>query len=539
MHKKEKRKIMNKQKTILKWLYGVAIILSTMGYAQRNISQLQPTASSSTTDSDGDGIMDELDKDDDNDGILDSVEAFVCGVENASFVILGSEVASTIENASIDSYAQVTAGLSSAGIIATYARQDNYAPTQIGRVVNSTGPNNLALKVVQPQYSDIGGTLGTKVNNGNYARVVNYAFRRDKFDVSQPYRKLVIEYDWRGESNPVYNEWGTYISNGKKGTVYTTVETEDTYSAITTYRSGFWLVINKYRHGLIGQRNQNAFKPNKWYRIKTEYILLNDSTLRIKNYMTEYDANGSLNAFTGQDTYSYNYDVNLSLADYSWLTNGFEAGIMADSDFANVNTYWEECDSDGDRLPNRVDLDSDNDGCGDAVEGTGGFSQLSLVPTSMSGGNVGATSGDYFRPFAENLGQVVSTTATAAEYGVPTIAGSGQAAGNAYNATLKNFLCTCFKDANTSGAGLITHHGITLLKRAGETSSDWPMSRKGAWTVLESNTKGLVLTRMTTAQINAIASPQEGMITYDTEVKCIKVYNGTKWSCFNAPACLQ
>lgn len=96
----------------------------------------------------------------------------------------------------------------------------------------------------------------------------------------------------------------------------------------------------------------------------------------------------------------------------------------------------------------------------------------------------------------------------------------------------------CHRPANTSGIGLDTNHGITLLKRAGARDKDnWPMVRKGAWTALESNTKGLVVTRMTTAQIGAIASPQEGMITYDTDAKCLKIYNGTQWSCFSTPSC--
>ncbi|HQD45774.1 MAG TPA: thrombospondin, partial [Kaistella sp.] len=66
---------------------------------------------------------------------------------------------------------------------------------------------------------------------------------------------------------------------------------------------------------------------------------------------------------------------------------------------------------------------------------------------------------------------------------------------------------------------------------------NWPMIRKSAHTALESNTKGFVITRMTTAQITAIVSPQEGMMVYDTVAKCLKLYDGTVWSCFSTPAC--
>ncbi|MEC5157787.1 hypothetical protein [Chryseobacterium sp. MP_3.2] len=99
--------------------------------------------------------------------------------------------------------------------------------------------------------------------------------------------------------------------------------------------------------------------------------------------------------------------------------------------------------------------------------------------------------------------------------------------------------CFCYNLPNTATAGTNTQHGITLLKRAGGSSADWPMVRKSALTALESNSKGFVITRMTTAQINAITSPQEGMMVFDTSpsVKCLKIYSDGVWSCFNTPAC--
>ena len=97
----------------------------------------------------------------------------------------------------------------------------------------------------------------------------------------------------------------------------------------------------------------------------------------------------------------------------------------------------------------------------------------------------------------------------------------------------------CYTDA-AGGTGINTNHGITLLKRAGgSASTDWPMVRKSAFTALESNSKGFVITRMTTAQINAIVLPQEGMMVFDLSpsVKCLKIYSDGAWSCFSTPAC--
>ncbi len=51
---------------------------------------------------------------------------------------------------------------------------------------------------------------------------------------------------------------------------------------------------------------------------------------------------------------------------------------------------------------------------------------------------------------------------------------------------------------------------------------------------LRSTNKGMLPPRMTTAQMNAIASPAIGLMVFDTDVKCLKTYNGTSWECANA-----
>jgi hypothetical protein len=46
---------------------------------------------------------------------------------------------------------------------------------------------------------------------------------------------------------------------------------------------------------------------------------------------------------------------------------------------------------------------------------------------------------------------------------------------------------------------------------------------------LSSTTKGLLLPRMTTTEINAIASPAAGLTVYNTTLALICFYNGTAW----------
>ncbi|KIA82984.1 hypothetical protein OA84_05330 [Kaistella solincola] len=112
-----------------------------------------------------------------------------------------------------------------------------------------------------------------------------------------------------------------------------------------------------------------------------------------------------------------------------------------------------------------------------------------------------------------------------------------------------NALCGgCFKDPVTDAVKNPSIHGITSLKRAGVRNPDnWPMVRESAYTVLESNSKGFVINRLTTTQLNAIATAGnavDGMMAYDTTEKCLKLYvvdlvnpANTGWSCFNTPAC--
>ncbi len=83
---------------------------------------------------------------------------------------------------------------------------------------------------------------------------------------------------------------------------------------------------------------------------------------------------------------------------------------------------------------------------------------------------------------------------------------------------------------------------LLLLGRAGDDNSNWPMVRKGAWTVLEAKTKGFVVNRLTDAQITAIPSAdlREGMMVYNIPQDCLQINidgTATGWKCFNTQTC--
>ena len=103
----------------------------------------------------------------------------------------------------------------------------------------------------------------------------------------------------------------------------------------------------------------------------------------------------------------------------------------------------------------------------------------------------------------------------------------------------------CYKPEVITGTKLPTTHGISSLGRAGTSNVDnWPMVRNGGWIALEAQTKGFVINRIpTTAAVNAIPNPVEGMAVYDMQAKCLKIYttlnNGAsyEWRCYNVQSC--
>lgn len=77
-----------------------------------------------------------------------------------------------------------------------------------------------------------------------------------------------------------------------------------------------------------------------------------------------------------------------------------------------------------------------------------------------------------------------------------------------------------------------TKMGITIQQK----SSSWPENIPNGFLALESKTKGFVITRVSHVSQapqpgDAVAEPKEGMIVYDIQDRCVKLYNGTQWKC--------
>lgn len=90
----------------------------------------------------------------------------------------------------------------------------------------------------------------------------------------------------------------------------------------------------------------------------------------------------------------------------------------------------------------------------------------------------------------------------------------------------------CTKPAATGTPDGYTKFGITVQQK----SSQWPENIPNGFIALESKNKGLVITRVahvsqTPQPGDAVAEPKEGMMVYDIQDSCVKLYNGSEWKC--------
>ncbi|MDM1346828.1 hypothetical protein [Myroides marinus] len=93
------------------------------------------------------------------------------------------------------------------------------------------------------------------------------------------------------------------------------------------------------------------------------------------------------------------------------------------------------------------------------------------------------------------------------------------------------FCSICYYPTVVGNNGdIMNSSGFMAVSTLNRKNSDWVSKRGNAFVVLESYNKGLVLTRLTTAQIEAL-KPVEGMMVYDSTANCLKLYNGKTWGC--------
>ena len=202
------------------------------------------------------------------------------------------------------------------------------------------------------------------------------------------------------------------------------------------------------------------------------------------------------------------------------------------------------CDTDNDGLDNSLDLDSDNDGCLDAIEGGANITASQLV---TSGGTVSVGIGST----ASNQNLCAANTCVNIN-GIPQLSPlptgynntTGQTVGGSSDGIQSSACITvCYETPTNLTTSVPVKHGITVLGRAGADNGNWPMLRNSAYTALEGKTKGFVVTRNSSPE-TTITNPVVGMMVFDTNegaTGCLKIYTGSGagegWKCFSTQTC--
>ncbi|KQS94188.1 hypothetical protein [Chryseobacterium sp. Leaf394] len=435
----------------------------------------QDISKNACLDSDLDGVADYLDLDDDNDGILDTEEGCLPTVTMGTIVDNAKITELKNTGSTVFSLVPPGAALPLGGVKVSHNSGGNgwgyYTPNVATTTINLNGTQSAPFPTTYLDVIDYGNTVG------GIARNVSIDFGASANSIStadNDYQYIIGIAGLGNEEAVITNIFSVPLTVLSNSDVFNT----GVYSLLDGVPS-----VTPGQIGNVVSTNTNATQGYTFYSIPKSV------------------ASFTMNLTGGNDPH------------------GFIFGVY------NMNC---NANTDGDAYPNHLDLDSDNDGCADAVEGGGAFTTADLQTA------LGVLSSQSPN---QNLGNNVGNTAVT--MGVPLVAGTGQTFGDSQNAAV-NGGCYCYKPGiQNAGVSNPVKHGITALNRAGSGVSEWPTVRQSAWTVLESKTKGFVVNRLTALEIAAIpkANLVEGMMVYDKDVQCLKIYNGTIWSCFRTQAC--
>lgn len=454
---------------------------------------------SNCMDSDGDGIIDTNDLDDDNDGILDTDEGLFCAGLTRNLKIgfvdtsigrrgLMQDMLTNSVNFSYTGTYNKIPGITlvpyatEAAVTEAQLLADEidifYSGSTNSEVVNST----------------------TKLAAATNARILAWATNNDKGIISLQNNAWDYGYQLTpNNDNPdvPYGPIGDAVfTNG--------YWPETTFSQSGTIQMTIASLTRTYETAMVDEKGKAVFIRDKAIKM----VLIPDGT-------------------------AFNDNVSAVTPDNA------ERKIAANVWAYGIDTFLEgrqECntiDTDVDSIPDHLDLDSDNDGCLDALEGDADISPSQLVDAggSVSVG-IGSSASD------QNLcedGSCIDAN------GVPTIAMGGQGIGDSQDASVN--LCFCTKPG---AVGFALESSVGILTKQNVTIANWPQSVPNGYIVLDAAQKGMVITHMTTVQIDAL-TPVEGMLVYDTDEQCVKLYRGltplidplrTGWQCI-ARGCNQ
>ena len=252
-------------------------------------------------------------------------------------------------------------------------------------------------------------------------------------------------------------------------------------------------------------------------------------------------------------TTSGTYKVSIESAGNGAAAYDYNKDRLAIASVANCNGIG---DTDGDGIPDYLDVDSDNDGCPDAIEGSENVNNLQVYPLDLPIGHPdyafrGQTKVTYAGFTTNTPANIISTSPNS--LGVPQLVNNagnnlnsvtnptnlagvadntdsplpnsdiGQGFGSSKDATVNTF--TCRRPGIGGTPDDYTKIGFSTQKTK---ISKWPEAVGNGFIALESTNKGFVISRTT---IDKIVNTIIGMLIYDTANNCVSLYNGKSWHC--------
>ncbi|CAN1578617.1 hypothetical protein MCERE19_04373 [Spirosomataceae bacterium] len=350
-----------------------------------------------TNDTDTDGKLNHIDLDSDGDGCSDTIEAGSSATATSTTAYLTG--ADTNGNGLLNSYESASPG------VTNYS--STYNDFALSAAINAcTDTDGDGIQDIIDLDDDNDGILDAVESNCQYGIVVN----KTGVIISKP---ATINYTFNGNtlSNLIDNvDANVYVIATPTGALSNSpwLNFEFPTAKVLTY-----LEIGHYS-------GQTLFSTTSTYKIQGSSDNSNwvdvTGTLTYNNVATStsggLSSNNSNIANFPSNTKAYKYYRIFG------LTASVGAGWATEIYFKeNICTV---IDTDNDGIPNLLDLDSDGDGCPDAIEGGAYFSTANLTPTMALSGSV---------------------SSLAATLGVPTIAGTGQTIGSSQNAGVKD-ACT-------------------------------------------------------------------------------------------------
>ncbi len=357
-------------------------------------------------DNDGDGIADVDDIDDDNDGILDTDEG--CGnlIINGNFEAQNFTDATTFPNGFTAANGTFIGSTYNANTLYGW----DYTQNLDGWIGGAPlGANTFADAYSRNQYVDIIGnnSASSPVGENNI--------------LSQTIPTIV------GQSYTLSFYWGEDIGHGAGATVEMDVRVRDAVTATIIQSQNLTTIATGSIGGVIGPKNWFVYSQSftaTSIQTTIEFETTPDGTANgtTLDYVSVFkngtcqdtDNDGVIDAFDLDSDNDGIYDA-VEAGHNQPHTNGEVNGPVADDGLPDtvqdspnneqINYTLAESTEDPDTIPNFLDVDSDDDGCPDAIEGAGTFTFSDLTVDN----------------------NLANTSAGVDAEGVPTIAGSPQA----------------------------------------------------------------------------------------------------------------